>query len=170
MAAGEYGSVSSQTDIEKSNLAREMQELEDTPEEELIELAKIYENRGLKTETALEVAKQLVAYNALKAHALYELGVMDITEARPLQAALSSGVAFTIGGLLHVSVAYLTPLDRIEYIQYIFAIIFLAFLGAILARTGGSKILKPILQITFWGTLAMGITALIGYIFNVNVV
>ncbi|SCY23602.1 Predicted Fe2+/Mn2+ transporter, VIT1/CCC1 family [Nonlabens sp. Hel1_33_55] len=169
MAAGEYVSVSSQTDIQKSDLARELKELQDTPEQELIELAKIYETRGLNKETALEVAKQLTSHNALEAHARDELGIMEMTEAKPLQAAFSSGVAFTVGGFLPVVVAYLAPLDTMEYIQYGFAILFLALLGAISARAGGSSILRPILRITFWGTLAMGITAIIGYLFNVNV-
>lgn len=168
MAAGEYVSVSSQTDIEKSDLEREQQELIDTPEEELVELAKIYEERGLTATTALEVAQQLTAHNALEAHARDELGINEMTEAQPLQAALSSGVAFTVGGFLPVLVAFFAPLEYMEYIEYVFAIIFLAILGFIAARAGGSRKLKAVLRITFWGTLAMGITALIGYLFNVN--
>ncbi|QJP34783.1 VIT family protein [Nonlabens sp. Ci31] len=168
MAAGEYVSVSSQTDVEKSDLAREKQELIDTPQEELIELAKIYEGRGLTTETALEVARQLTAHNALEAHARDELGIHEMTEAKPLQAALSSGVAFTVGGFLPVVVAFLAPLNGMEYIQYAFAILFLAVLGIVAARAGGSNPLKAVLRITFWGTLAMGLTALIGYMFQVN--
>lgn len=168
MAAGEYVSVSSQTDVEKSDLAREKQELIDTPQEELLELAKIYEGRGLKTETALEVARQLTAHNALEAHARDELGIHEMTEAKPLQAALSSGVAFTVGGFLPVLVAFLAPLKGMEYIQYTFAILFLAVLGIVAARAGGSNPIKAVLRITFWGTLAMGLTALIGYLFQVN--
>jgi VIT1/CCC1 family predicted Fe2+/Mn2+ transporter len=168
MAAGEYVSVSSQTDVEKSDLAREKQELIDTPEEELLELAKIYEERGLKTETALEVARQLTAHNALEAHARDELGIHEMTEAKPLQAALSSGVAFTVGGFLPVLVAFLAPLKGMEYIQYAFAILFLAVLGIVAARAGGSNPIKAVLRITFWGTLAMGLTALIGHLFQVN--
>jgi VIT1/CCC1 family predicted Fe2+/Mn2+ transporter len=168
MAAGEYVSVSSQTDVEKSDLAREKQELIDTPQEELLELAKIYEGRGLKTETALEVARQLTDHNALEAHARDELGIHEMTEAKPLQAALSSGVAFTVGGFLPVVVAFLAPLNGMEYIQYAFAILFLAVLGIVAARAGGSNPLKAVLRITFWGTLAMGLTALIGYMFQVN--
>jgi VIT1/CCC1 family predicted Fe2+/Mn2+ transporter len=169
MAAGEYVSVSSQTDVEKSDLAREKQELIDTPQEELVELAKIYEGRGLKTETALEVARQLTAHNALEAHARDELGIHEMTEAKPLQAALSSGVAFTVGGSLPVLVAFLAPLKGMEYIQYAFAILFLAVLGIVAARAGGSNPIKAVLRITFWGTLAMGLTALIGYLFQVNI-
>jgi VIT1/CCC1 family predicted Fe2+/Mn2+ transporter len=169
MAAGEYVSVSSQTDVEKSDLAREKQELIDTPEEELLELAKIYEGRGLKTETALEVARQLTAHNALEAHARDELGIHEMTEAKPLQAALSSGIAFTVGGFLPVLVAFLAPLKGMEYIQYAFAILFLAVLGIVAARAGGSNPIKAVLRITFWGTLAMGLTALIGHLFQVNI-
>lgn len=169
MAAGEYVSVSSQTDIEKSDLARERQELIDTPEQELIELSKIYEERGLNKETALEVAKQLTAHNALEAHARDELGITEMTEAKPLQAAFSSGIAFTVGGLLPVIVAFIAPLNLMEYIQYIFAILFLAILGIVAARTGGFNPVKAVFRITFWGTLAMGLTALIGYLFNTNI-
>lgn len=169
MAAGEYVSVSSQTDIEKSDLEREQQELIDTPEEELQELAQIYENRGLRVDTAMEVAVQLTAHNALEAHARDELGIMEMTEAQPLQAALSSGLAFTVGGFLPVLVAFVTPLQFIEYIEYGFAIIFLAILGMVSARAGGSRKLKAVVRITFWGTLAMGITAFIGHIFNSNI-
>ncbi len=169
MAAGEYVSVSSQTDIEKSDLAREKQELIDTPEEELVELSKIYEERGLTAQTAMEVAKQLTAHNALEAHARDELGITEMTEAKPLQAALSSGVAFTVGGFLPVVVAFIGSLAYMEYIQYVFAILFLIILGIIAARAGGSNPTKAILRITFWGTLAMGLTALIGYLFNINI-
>jgi VIT1/CCC1 family predicted Fe2+/Mn2+ transporter len=169
MAAGEYVSVSSQTDIEKSDLAREEQELIDTPEEELLELAKIYENRGLHKKTALEVAKQLTAHNALEAHARDELGITEMTEAKPLQAALSSGIAFTVGGFSPLLVAFIAPLHVMGYIQYVFALVFLIVLGVISAKTGGAKPLKAILRITFWGTLAMGLTALIGFLFNTNI-
>jgi len=169
MAAGEYVSVSSQTDIEKADLAREQQELIDSPEHELIELAKIYEERGLKSDTALEVATQLTNHNALGAHARDELGITEMTEAKPLQAALSSGVAFIVGGILPVVVAYAAPLKSMEYIQYAFAILFLLILGVVAAKTGGSSITKAIFRITLWGTIAMGITAYIGSIFNVSI-
>ncbi len=168
MAAGEYVSVSSQTDIEKSDLERERRELIDTPDEELIELAKIYEKRGLTPEIALEVAQQLTAHNALEAHARDELGIHELTEAKPLQAAFSSGLAFTVGGFLPLVVALFSPLQHLEYIEYGFAIIFLSVLGMVSARAGGSRKLKAVLRITFWGTIAMGITALIGHLFQVN--
>lgn len=169
MAAGEYVSVSSQSDIEKADLAREKIELEEMPREELEELAKIYENRGLKKDTALEVARQLTAHNALEAHARDELGINEITQSKPLQAALSSGASFTVGGLLPVIVAVFGSLPLMEFLQYGFAILFLAFLGTMAARAGGSSIKKAILRITFWGTMAMGLTALIGYFFGLNI-
>ncbi|GAL74546.1 Mlr6622 protein [Nonlabens ulvanivorans] len=168
MAAGEYVSVSSQTDIEQADLKREKQELIDMPEQELVELAKIYEERGLNPATAIEVAKQLTAHDALGTHARDELGISEQTEAKPLQAALSSGIAFTVGGFLPVVVAYMSPLDLMEYVQYVFAIVFLILLGVVAARAGGSSVLKAIFRVTLWGTLAMGITALIGNLFEVN--
>lgn len=168
MAAGEYVSVSSQTDLEKADLAREKRELLETPHAEMLELAAIYEHRGLEPATALEVAKQLSAHDALGAHARDELGISALTEARPLQAAFSSGIAFTIGGALPVLVAVVAPIKNMELIQYGCAIIFLAALGVTAAKTGGSKPLVAVARITFWGTLAMGITAGIGYLFNLN--
>tara|TARA_R110002051_G_scaffold48308_2_gene95385 strand:+ start:138659 stop:139348 length:690 start_codon:yes stop_codon:yes gene_type:complete len=168
MAAGEYISVSSQEDLEKADLARERNELEEMPEEELKELAEIYEKRGLDKSLALQVAKQLTAHDALGAHARDELGINHITQAQPLLAALSSGAAFIFGGLLPVLVAYFGPLDYMEYVQYAFAVVFLAVLGAIAAKAGGSNMWTAILRISFWGTVAMVITALIGYLFDVN--
>lgn len=170
MAAGEYVSVSSQSDIEKSDLAREENELATKPQEELHELKEIYIKRGLTQATALEVAKQLTAHNALEAHARDELGMHEITQARPLQAALSSGAAFTVGGGLPVLVAFIAPVDSMEYIQYGCAILFLIILGALAAKTGGSNRLTAILRITVWGTFAMAATALIGYLFNISLV
>ncbi len=169
MAAGEYVSVGSQADIEKSDLEREQKELDEMPEEELLELAKIYVERGLDDDLALKVAKQLTDHDALGAHARDELGINEITEAKPLIAALASGVAFVFGGILPVVVAYFGDLDRMIYLQYIFAMLFLIILGATAAKTGGSSIKKAIIRITFWGTMAMGITALLGHLFGVNV-
>ena len=165
MAAGEYVSVSSQADLETADLDRERIELEEMPEEELLELAQIYKERGLDSNLALQVAKQLTAHNALEAHARDELGINDITQAKPLVAALSSGASF----VLPVLVAYFGSLQYMEYVQYIFAVVFLALLGAIAAKAGGSNIWKAILRISFWGTVAMAITALIGHLFEVNV-
>lgn len=169
MAAGEYVSVSSQTDIENADIEREKQELNDMPEIELQRLAEIYEKRGLKKETALTVAKELTEHDALGAHVRDELGINEISQAKPIQAALASGAAFTAGGLLPFLVTLFLPLKSMEYSLYGFAIFFLVLLGALSARTGGSSIIKAVLRITFWGTIAMGLTALVGYWFNVNI-
>lgn len=170
MAAGEYVSVSSQADLENADLDRERVELEEMPEQELLELAQIYEERGLDTNLALQVAEQLTAHNALEAHARDELGINEITQAKPLVAALSSGASFIFGGILPVLVAYFGSLEYMEYVQYIFAVVFLAVLGAIAAKAGGSNMWKAILRISFWGTVAMAITAWIGHFFGVSVV
>lgn len=168
MAAGEYVSVSSQTDVEKADIKREKQELEEMPELELKRLAEIYEKRGLKKETALTVAKELTEYDALGAHMRDELGINEISQANPIQAALASGASFTVGGVLPLLVTLFLPLKNIEYSLYVFAIIFLIMLGTLAAKTGGSSVMKAILRITFWGTAAMGLTAFVGYIFGVS--
>lgn len=168
MAAGEYVSVSSQTDIEKADIAREKAELEEMPEEELLILAQIYEERGLKKETALTVAKELTEHNALQAHVRDELGINEISQANPLQAALASGAAFTLGGVMPLLVSIFLPLKEMVYFQYGFALLFLLLLGATAAKTGGSSIVKAVLRITFWGTVAMGLSALVGHLFGVN--
>lgn len=169
MAAGEYVSVSSQTDVEKADIVREKQELNDMPEIELQRLAEIYEKRGLKKETALLVAKELSEHDALGAHIRDELGINEISQAKPMQAALASGAAFTAGGLLPFLATVFLPLRGMEYALYGLAIFFLIILGALAAKTGGSSIGKAVLRITFWGTVAMGLTAWVGYLFNVNV-
>ncbi|WP_107040316.1 VIT1/CCC1 transporter family protein [Brumimicrobium mesophilum] len=169
MAAGEYVSVSSQSDLEKADIERERKQLKETPEYELLHLADIYEQRGLKKETALIVAKELTEKDALKAHIRDELGISDANEPKPIQAAFASGAAFTIGGLLPFLVALFIPLEIMEYSLYGFAILFLMMLGALSAYTGGSSILKAVLRITLWGTVAMGLTAFVGYLFNVNI-
>ena len=169
MAAGEYVSVSSQTDVEKADIEREKVELQETPKLELLRLAEIYENRGLKKETALQVAKELTAHDVLAAHVRDELGINEISQAKPIQAALASGASFTVGGILPLLVVLFLPLLNMEYYLYGFAILFLIILGGITAKTGGSGIGKAVLRITFWGTAAMGLTALVGYLFHVNV-
>lgn len=169
MAAGEYVSVSSQTDIEKADIAREARELEEMPEEELQYLATIYEQRGLKKETALQVAQELTAHDALAAHVRDELGINEISKANPLQAALASGASFTCGAILPLAIAIFMPLKGMVYYQYGFTIVFLMVLGAIAAKTGGSSVLKAILRITLWGTLAMVLTAVVGHFFGVAV-
>jgi len=169
MAAGEYVSVSSQTDIEKADIERERIELEEMPEIELQRLTEIYENRGLKKETAAIVAKELTEKDALAAHIRDELGLNEISKAKPIQAALASGAAFTAGGILPFMVTLFLPLNSMEYSLYGFALFFLILLGAVSAKTGGSSIGKAILRITFWGTIAMGLTAAVGYLFNLNI-
>lgn len=166
MAAGEYVSVSSQADIETADLAREQFELDTMPEVELQELAATFVQRGLTPVTALEVARQLSAHNALEAHAREELGIQEITQARPLQAAFASGASFTVGGALPFLVVLLLPLNYQVVGQYLFATLFLMILGAVSARAGGSNVLNAVVRITFWGTVAMGVTALVGYMFN----
>jgi vacuolar iron transporter family protein len=169
MAAGEYVSVSSQTDIEKADIEREKAELAAMPAEELQILAEIYERRGLKKETALQVAKELTAADALGAHVRDELGINELSQAKPTQAAFASGAAFTAGGLLPLMVTLFAPVKNMEYFLYGFTIISLVVLGAISAKTGGSSIVKAVARIVIWGTVAMGLSALVGYIFGVNV-
>lgn len=168
MAAGEYVSVSSQTDVEKADIEREKIELEEMPEIELQRLAEIYEQRGLKKETALIVAKEFTEHDVLAAHVRDELGINEISQAKPIEAALASGASFTIGGLLPFLVTLFLPLNSMEYSLYGFALSFLIILGALSARTGGSSIRKAVLRVSFWGTVAMGLTAVVGYLFGVN--
>ena len=169
MAAGEYVSVSSQTDIEKADIQREAQELKEMPEEELNMLAAIYEKRGLKKETALKVAKEFTEFDALGTHIRDELGINEISQANPIQAALASGIAFTAGGILPLIVTLIAPLEIMEYSLYAFTIISLIILGGISAKTGGSNIKNAIIRIVIWGTIAMGLSAFVGYLFGVNV-
>ncbi|MBV6881015.1 VIT family protein [Epilithonimonas ginsengisoli] len=169
MAAGEYVSVSSQEDTEKSDLLREKRELEEIPEIELLELAKIYENRGVTKETALLVATELTAHDALGAHAHDELGINEMTQAKPFLASLASFFSFIAGALLPMILAIFAPDKEMIYYQYGFSIIFLMVLGAISAKIGGSKIGIAVLRICFWGTVAMGITTLVGHLFGVKV-
>lgn len=169
MAAGEYVSVSSQTDVEKSDIEREKRELEEMPEEELQILAQIYEKRGLKKETAMQVALELTEFDALGAHVRDELGLNEISQANPLQAALASGASFVFGGALPFLVTLFFSIKNLEYYLYGFAILFLGILGAVAAKAGGSGILKAVLRITFWGTIAMGLTAAVGHLFGVNI-
>ncbi len=169
MAAGEYVSVSSQTDIEQADIERERKELKEMPEAELHILAQIYERRGLKKETALQVARELTQADALSAHIRDELGINEISEANPLQAAFASGASFTAGGVLPLLVTLWAPIKDMEYWLYGFTLVFLIILGILSARTGGSDISKAIIRITVWGTIAMGLSALVGYAFGVSV-
>jgi VIT1/CCC1 family predicted Fe2+/Mn2+ transporter len=168
MAAGEYVSVSSQSDIETAELKREQIELDTMPEAELKELAGFYTKRGLDKELAMKVAIQLSKKNVLEAHARDELGINEITEPKPLQAAFASGTSFITGGLLPLLVSIFAPIKYMVIFQYLFAIIFLAFSGVIAAEVGGSNISKSVIRICFWGTIAMGVTAGVGYLFGVK--
>lgn len=169
MAAGEYVSVSSQTDIERADIAREAKELEEMPEKELGYLAAIYERRGLKKETALLVARELTEHDALAAHVRDELGLNEISQAKPLQAALASGASFTAGAILPLLISIFMPIKYMVYFQYCLATAFLLLLGAIAAKAGGSSVGKAMLRITLWGTIAMALTAVVGRIFGVAV-
>lgn len=169
MAAGEYVSVSSQTDIEKADIDREREELREMPELELQILAQIYEKRGLKKETALMVAQELTEKDALAAHVRDELGINEISQANPMQAALASGAAFTVGGIMPFLVTLFAPVQNMEYWLYGFTLVFLIILGVISAKTGGSSIPKAIMRITIWGTVAMVLSALLGYAFGVKI-
>lgn len=168
MAAGEYVSVSSQTDTEQADIQREMKELEEMPEEELQILAQIYERRGLKKETAMQVALELTEKDALATHIRDELGINEISQANPIQAAIASGLSFTVGGVLPLLVVLFAPIQGLEYWLYGFTIVFLIVLGTMAAKTGGSSLLKAIMRVTIWGTIAMVLSAVVGYLFGVN--
>ncbi len=169
MAAGEYVSVSSQTDIEKADKEREILELKEYPEQELEVLAQIYEKRGLKKETARQVALELTEKDALSAHLRDELGINEMNQANPIQAAFASGASFTVGGVLPLLLVLMAPVTGMEYWLYGFTLLFLILLGAASAKAGGSSLTKAIWRITLWGTLAMGLSAGVGYMFGVNV-
>jgi VIT1/CCC1 family predicted Fe2+/Mn2+ transporter len=169
MAAGEYVSVSSQADLEKADLAVEQQELIDQPDFELKELANIYMGRGVSEKTAMDVAKQLTAHDALGAHAREELGIMEITMARPLQAAITSAITFAAGALPPILTVLLCPPTLLIKGVVLSTIISLAVLGALGAMAGGANAVKGMIRVMFWGSLAMAATALTGYIFDVSV-
>ena len=168
MAAGEYVSVSSQVDTESADLEREKKELETTPDIELKELAKHYQDRGLDSDLAMKVALQLTEHNVLEAHAKDELGINEIKRPKPLQAALASVSSFTVGGLLPFSVSLIAPINHMVIYLYSFSIVFLALSGTIAAKAGGSNITKGIIRICLWGTIAMAVTAFVGYLFGVK--
>ncbi len=169
MAAGEYVSVSTQADTEKADLEKEKRELKRKPEYELNELKENFMERGLTEETAMEVAEQLTAHDALSAHAREELGITDFSAAQPMQAALTSAITFTIGASLPLICAILSPKDIVGYAVIICTLLSLAFLGAISAKAGGARKRRAMLRTTFWGAGAMAFTALVGYIFGVSV-
>ncbi len=169
MAAGEYISVSSQLDTEKADIQREEQELAEMPAQELQEIVEIYKERGLSQELAQEVAEQLMAKAPLETHLRDELGITQLSGAKPLQASFASFASFIVGAALPLLVAIFLPMHYMVYGQYAFSILFLMILGAIAAKTGGAPIGKSILRIAFWGTVAMVTTALIGYFFGTKI-
>lgn len=169
MAAGEYVSVSSQTDTERADLAIERRELTDRPEHELAELAGIYRKRGLDAELAQQVAIQLTAHDALAAHARDELGLTDEMQARPVQAALSSALTFSVGAFLPLLIVLLCPAQLLLYLIPASALFFLMLLGGLAAYAGGASIVKGAYRVAFWGALAMGLTAVVGSLFGVSV-
>ncbi|MCA8901897.1 MAG: VIT family protein [Hyphomonas sp.] len=166
MAAGEFVSVSSQSDVEKADLEIEKAALKHNPEEELEELAMIYRGRGLKPETALEVARQLTAKDALGAHARDELGLTDVGQARPVQAALSSAVSFAAGAVLPLLAALVSPAHLVTPVVAVVSLITLAILGILSARAGGASRTKAVVRVVFWGAAAMLVTGLIGAAFG----
>ena len=162
MAAGEYVSVSSQSDAETADLDRERQELEDDIDSEHEELAQIYVRRGLDQSLARQVAQQLMAKDALGAHALDELGLSDFTAARPIQAALASAASFAIGAAMPLLVVIVCPANSIIPVTAAASLVFLGLLGAAGARAGGANIVRATARVTFWGAMAMALTAAIG--------
>lgn len=169
MAAGEYVSVSSQSDTENADLNRERDELATVPELELEELTSIYVKRGLDPALAAQVATQLTAHDALGAHARDELGIFETTTARPVQAALTSAATFAVGAALPLLAAFLAAEKRISIVVSLLSLGFLALLGGLSAQVGGAPIVKAIIRVTFWGAIAMGATAAIGAAFGVAV-
>lgn len=167
MAAGEYVSVSSQADTERADLARESAELATDIEAERRELANIYVKRGLEPDLARQVAEQLMAKDALEAHARDELGISEVTTARPIQAALTSAATFSIGALMPLLMAIVAPASLVVPAVTVASLAFLAVLGAIGAKAGGADVWKATARVTFWGALAMAITAGIGALFGV---
>jgi VIT1/CCC1 family predicted Fe2+/Mn2+ transporter len=166
MAAGEYVSVSSQSDTEQADLARERAELATQPEFEREELARIYIDRGVTPDLARQVADQLMAKDPLGAHARDELGISEVTTARPIQAALTSAATFAVGAAMPLAMVLLMPNEAVVMGVSIASLVFLALLGTIGARAGGAKVMKATLRVTFWGALAMALTAGIGALFG----
>lgn len=166
MAAGEYVSVSSQADIEKADLLREAAEISENPEFEQQELAAIYVSRGLQPALASQVAAQLMAHDAIGAHAREELGITEALAAHPIQAALSSAVAFAVGAAMPLLVVIVSPLKNMMLLVSISSLLFLIVLGVISARVGGAVIWKAAARVAFWGALAMAFTSAIGAMFG----
>lgn len=169
MAAGEYVSVSSQTDAEQADLARETRELAETPEAELEELTRIYVDRGLDRDLAEKVAHQLTERDALGSHARDELGISETVTAHPIQAALVSAATFAVGAVIPLIIAGLVPSAQITLIVAVTTLVALSVLGGLGASAGGASIVKGAIRVTFWGALAMAATAAVGMIFGVTV-
>ena len=167
MAAGEYVSVSSQADTEKADLQLEQESLDNNFDHEVDELALIYQERGLDPDLATQVAEALMEHDALAAHARDEIGISEVQSARPLQAAWSSAAAFTVGAALPLAVAATNPGTRQIPVVAIASLFSLALLGAVSARAGGASIVTAAVRVTFWGVLAMSLTALVGRMFGV---
>jgi len=166
MAAGEYVSVSSQADTEAADLARERQELLTEPESEHLELAMIYQARGLTPELASQVAHQLTEHDALGAHARDELGISSISTARPVQAALTSAATFAVGAALPLAAALLAPTARVAEVVAVASLLSLSALGVVAARAGGAPVGRSAARVLFWGALAMAVTAFVGRVFG----
>ncbi|MFA5958001.1 VIT family protein [Hyphomicrobium sp.] len=164
MAAGEYVSVSSQADAEHADLARESKELAEQPDFELQELADIYTKRGVEPGLAKQVAKQLMANDALAVHAREELGISELTTARPITAAIASASSFAVGAAVPVLVAVFSPEGRVTLLVTAASLVCLAALGAVGARAGGANVWRATARVTFWGALAMALTAAIGHL------
>jgi len=169
MAAGEYVSVSSQSDTEKADRAREAVELATLPEAEHEELVRIYEERGLERALAEQVAAQLIAHDAIGAHLRDELGLLDTTAARPIEAALSSAASFAVGAAMPLLMVFVAPNKLLVPAVAIASLLFLAILGVVGARAGGANIWRATLRVTFWGALAFALTAGIGRLFGAAV-
>ncbi len=169
MAAGEYVSVSSQSDMERADIAREQRALDEAPEEEFEELVEIYIERGLTPETAHKVATELSGQDALAAHVRDELGLTDELAANPLSAALASGFTFSVAAAIPVAAAFLAPASSIISVVLVVTVLALAILGALGAKAGGAPIMPAVLRVVAWGIGAMIVTAAIGRLFGVSV-
>ncbi|MGE3771102.1 MAG: VIT family protein [Bdellovibrionales bacterium] len=169
MAAGEYVSVSSQSDTEKADLAREAAELKSAPDLELQELENIYIARGVEPVLARQISQQMMAKDALGTHAREELGISEITTARPVQAAFASALTFASGAALPLFASLAAPTDMIVLTVSLASVVFLGLLGAIGARAGGAKILKPVMRVVFWGAIALAVTAGAGALFGATI-
>jgi len=167
MAAGEYFSVSSQSDTERADLDRERKELATDPRHEHEELAAIYVGRGLDAELAAEVSRQLMKHDALGAHARDELGISETLTSRPIQAALASAGTFSVGAILPLLVVLLVPISALMWAVSASSLLFLALLGSLAARAGGASVMTSAIRVTFWGALAMALTAGVGFLFGV---